>query len=63
MSKAVKWDHGNDNTGRFRGGKTAADKKSGAHASRFYNREKPIRQTSSNKGVEHNMKGPEFWGG
>lgn len=62
MSKANKWDHGNDNTGRFRGGKTAADKKSGAHASRFSNREKPIRQTSSHKAASQSA-GPEFWGG
>ena len=63
MSKAIKWDHGNDNTGRFRGGKTAADKKSGAHASRFANREKPIRQTSSHKLGSQDNRSPKFWGG
>jgi hypothetical protein len=63
MTAKQKWDHGTDNTGRFRGGKTKADKASGAHASRFVNREKPIRQTSSHRGSENDKKGVEFWCG
>lgn len=62
MNKEQKWNHGTDRTGRYRGGKTFADKRSGAHASRFANRQRPIRCTSSH-GNEHGMKGPEFWGG
>lgn len=30
MNTKSKWDHNGDNTGRFRGGKTAADRKAGA---------------------------------
>lgn len=62
MNKEQKWDHGTDRTGRYRGGKTFADKRSGAHAARFANRQRPIRRTSSHSGVS-NMAGPQFWGG
>lgn len=44
MNKEQKWDHGTDRTGRYRGGKTFADKRSGAHAARFANRQRPIRR-------------------
>jgi hypothetical protein len=38
MSNKSKWDHGSDTSGRFRGGKTAEEKKNGTHAARFANR-------------------------
>ena len=62
MSK-TKWDHGTDRTGRFRGGKTASDKKSGAWKSRFTNRQKPIRCTNSHAMGGQDNRGVEFWGG
>jgi hypothetical protein len=48
---------------RIRNGKTAKDKKSGAWNSRFVNRQKPIRQTSSHKMGQQDNRGVEFWGG
>lgn len=38
MGKEKQWDHGNDKTGRYRGGKTKEDKASGAWSARFANR-------------------------
>jgi hypothetical protein len=63
MSNPSKWNHGNDNTGRFRGGKTVHERKSGAHAARLANRQKPIRCTSSHKLGSQDNRGVEFWGG
>lgn len=48
---------------RVRTGKTAKDKASGAHKSRFVNRQKPIRQTSSNRIGGQDNRGVDFWGG
>lgn len=48
---------------RVRHGKTERDHKSGAHAARFKNQEKPIRCTSSHKMSTQDNRGPEFWCG
>ena len=38
MAQREDWDHKNDRTGRFRGGKTKREKENGTWASRFANR-------------------------
>lgn len=58
-----RWNHNGDKTGRFRGGKTAADRAGGAAERAHQRKQAPIRRTSNYIGSEHAQKGPEFWGG
>lgn len=46
-----------------RTGKTAKDHKSGAWRTRFVNRERPIRRTSSNRLGGQDNRSVEFWQG
>lgn len=58
-----RWNHGPDRNGRYRGGKTAADRAGGAAHRAAQRKLIPIRCTSSHEPSRSMEREPGYWGG